>query len=276
MAAEPLSETNYRSMVDAVLEQRHELFGEQDLIAQWDSRARAFRFYPRRELEPNLAVIASLVHPADEVLDVGGGAGRVGLPLALRCKSLVNVEPSRSMGTQFLASARAARIRNVQLVAQSWLGAAELAADLVVVADVTYFITDIGEFVQKLCRSARRRVCIWIWSVPPPNRHARLFQLVHGSPQAPVPGHRELLHVLWDAGLLPDVQLLPEAFDWPERLPRTRPEAVKFALERVGGRGDAAAARVESALDKLFTHAGRLYRPTWRPSSAGLLITWSS
>ncbi len=42
-------------------------------------------------------VIASYVRPDDVVVDVGGGAGRVCLPLALQCKEVLNIEPSPGM-----------------------------------------------------------------------------------------------------------------------------------------------------------------------------------
>ena len=160
------------------------------------------------------------------------------------------------MGAEFLASAEEAGIANVGLVESSWPAAQELVADVVLCCDVTYFVADIVPFVRGLNSAARRRVLIWIWAIPPPNRNAALFELVFGEPKAPVPGHRELLPVLWDLGILPEVRLLPEPFAWPERLPKDRSEAVRFALEAVEApmSGDAPA-RVKAALDGLFERA---------------------
>jgi SAM-dependent methyltransferase len=39
------------------------------------------------------------------VVDVGGGAGRYSLPLASRCREVVNVDPSAAMGAAFAANA---------------------------------------------------------------------------------------------------------------------------------------------------------------------------
>jgi hypothetical protein len=268
-------EVIYREMVDAVLQQRLHLHGEADLIQQWTPWAPAFRFDPRRDLEPNMAVLASFIRPQDELLEVGGGAGRVGLPLALRCRRLTNVEPSQAMGEQFLASAAESGITNAHLVQRTWADAPELQADVVITADVTYFIRDIVPFVTKLQQSARRLVCIWIWAVPPPNRHASLFELAHALPQALVPGHRELLPVLWDMGILPDVLVLPEPFAWPETLPGSRADAVRFALAQARATAiTGAAERVEAQFESLFSEARGTCTPLWRPAAHGLLITW--
>ena len=56
----------------------------------------------------------------DAIVDVGGGAGRMSLPLALRCRSVTNVDP-RQASVQLLANAKAARIGNVGLVKGDWL-----------------------------------------------------------------------------------------------------------------------------------------------------------
>lgn len=267
----------YAAMVDAAAQQGRELRGEEKPTDRWDRSAPSFRFDPRRALDANLAVVASYVEPGDVIIEVGGGAGRVGLPLALRCARLINVEPSAGMREQFRASAEAAGIANVEVVPTTWAEAPEMGADLVISEDVTYFVRDIVPFLARLNAAARRRVMLWIWAVPPPNRHARLFEAVYGMGKAPVPGHRDLLAVLWEMGLLPDVRMLPEAFTWPESLPRTRAEAVKFALEQLGASPSATANEpIEGRFEELFARDADVYRPLWRPLAQGMLITWAS
>jgi len=100
---------------------------------------------------------------------------------------------------------------------------------------VTYFVREIVPFVTKLA-SAARRVMITVWSVANPNQNAALFRLVYGAEQAPVPGYRELLPVLWELGILPDVHVLPGAPQVPggnmgTRLSQTPEDAVQLALQ---------------------------------------------
>src|SRR6266566_5151725 len=87
----------YAVRVDAVLAQRTRLRGPQppgDLFAGLPSGHPLLNADPRRPLDPNLDTVASYIEPDDVIIDVGGGAGRISLPLALRCRKVINIEPS--------------------------------------------------------------------------------------------------------------------------------------------------------------------------------------
>ena len=80
----------YAARVDAVLAQRTRLRGPQppgDKRAACPADHPLLNADPLRPLGPNLAVIASYIEADDVVIDVGGGAGRMSLPLALRSTS---------------------------------------------------------------------------------------------------------------------------------------------------------------------------------------------
>ena len=88
----------YANRVDSVGAQRARLHDEEQQIDSWGgATARRFRFDPHRQLSANMEAIASYVLPDDVVADVGGGAGRVSLPLALLCREVINVDPSTGM-----------------------------------------------------------------------------------------------------------------------------------------------------------------------------------
>ena len=91
----------YAEQYDAVWGQWRRLFGP-PAADMWAGPAAAqFRFDPLREPDANLAALASYVDPGDVLVDVGGGAGRVSLPLALRCREVVTVEPSPAMAAEY-------------------------------------------------------------------------------------------------------------------------------------------------------------------------------
>ena len=96
----------YADQYDAVWEQWQRLFGPQPDDMWAGPAAAQFRFDPRRELDANLAALASCVEPGDVLVDVGGGAGRVSLPLALRCQEVVTVEPSPAMAAEYAGWSR--------------------------------------------------------------------------------------------------------------------------------------------------------------------------
>jgi len=270
----------YANLFDAVTAQNTRLYGPPASADPWAGQAaRQFRFDPHRDLDGNLAVIASYVRSDDVFIDVGGGAGRVCLPVALKCRQVVNMEPSPGMAAEFESLAQEAGITNARHVPASLSESKDTQGDISFTADVTYFVRDIAAFIGQLEAVAARRVMITVWSEPPPNRRAKLFQLVYSEEQAVLPGFRDLLPVLWDMGILPDVQVLPESPWWEGQTPPTREDAVQMILEdrwlKPEDR-DRARSLVESNFDELFAPSDVGFLPQWRSDMYELLITWES
>ena len=270
----------YAAQLAAVQAQNARIYGPPTTGDSWGGvSARQFRFDPDRVMDGNLAVIASYVRPDDAVVDVGGGAGRVCLPLSRLCREVVNVEPSPGMGAEFQSSADEAGITNVRLVSASLADANAPNGDIVFTADVTYFVSNIAEFVRQMEAAAARRVMITIWSEPPPNRRAKLFHLIYGEEQKIFPGQAQLLPVLWDMGILPDVQVMPESPWWENQRPPTREAAIEMVLEdRVVKPQDKDRARplIESHFDELFAASDTGFVPLWRLEMREVLITWET
>jgi SAM-dependent methyltransferase len=275
----PSAAEDYAALCDAVQEQQLRLFGPAPSDIWTGQSAVQFRFDPRRELDPNLAALASYVMPDDVVLDVGGGAGRVSLPLALRCREVLTVEPSAGMAAEYEGSKQEAGITNARLLPASLMDAEGVVGDVAVTCDVTYFIRDIVPFIEKMQSAARRRVMILVWSEPPPNRGGDLFRRVYDEPLAPMPGHRQLLPVLWDMGVLPDVRVLPAPTWWEDWHHATRDEALESVIfgrwSREGIR-DTARRIFNEQFDELFVRDGDGYRAIWRQPMRELLITWET
>jgi SAM-dependent methyltransferase len=270
----------YIDTIDAVEAQRRRLgLGGPEGGARWDNAAARFTDDPRREPEANLRAILEYIRPDHVVLDVGGGAGRYALPIALRCKEVVNVEPSRGMGEAFEASARAAGITNARWAGADWLSAGTVEGDVSLVVNVTYFVRDAVPFVQKLIEASSQRVIIAMSVTPPPNQSAHVFELVHGEPQALVPGYRELLPVLWEMGVVPDVRVLSEfratalGDVYPDR---------DAALDSLNDprRSESESARLrglfETHFDALFEARAGGFRRRPAGDARMILLTWST
>jgi len=274
----------YAARIDAVRAQRARLHGAPPNDPWAGPVARRFRAEPHRQLDANLAVLASYTRPEDVLIDVGGGAGRVALPLALRCREVIVVDASPGMGVEFAAAAAAAGIANARFVHSNWLEAEGFQGDVAVTSNVTYFVRDIVRFIEKLVAAARRRVMMTVWSVANPNQSAPLFHLVYGEEQAAAPGHRELLPVLWDLGILPDVQVLPgvpqvQGGPLGARLPQTPEDAVQLALQGQWlAQQDQARARqlIAEHFSELFAPSPEGFRLSWRQEAREVLITWET
>jgi SAM-dependent methyltransferase len=186
-----------------VFEEQRAHLGQTQGPERWSAVAQRFKEDRRREPDENLKAVASYVDPTDTVLDVGGGAGRYGLPLALRYKEVVNIEPAVGMGKEFEASAQEAGIGNATWLHSDWLAARDVVGDVALVCHVTYFVRDIVPFIEKLHRASWRRVIIVFRQHHRPIRGSEVFRVIHNQAQALVPGHEELLPLLWEMGLLP-------------------------------------------------------------------------
>ena len=275
----PSAAGHYAALLDAVDEQQLRLFGPRPADIWTGQSAAQFRFDPHRELDANLADVASYVLPDDVLVDVGGGAGRISLPFALRCREVLTVEPSAGMAAEYEGSKQDAGITNARLLPVSLMDAEGVEGDVALTCDVTYFIRDIVPFIEKMQSMIRRRVMILVWSEPPPNRGGDLFRRVYGEALAPMPGHRELLPVLWDMGILPDVRVLPDPTWWEDWHYPTREEALDSVMfgrwSREGAR-ERARGIFEEQFDDLFAPDGNGYRAIWRQPMWELLITWET
>jgi hypothetical protein len=239
---------------------------------------------PRGPLDPNLAVIASYIEADDVVIDVGGGAGRMSLPLALRCREVINVEPSPNMAMGFRRNAAGAGISNTRIIEGEWPDVDAPTGSVALVNHVTYMTREIVPFIKKLEQAGRRRVLITVNSVPGPSLQRVLYQLMHGEAEEVVPGHVELINVIWEMGILPDIRVLPQP-TVPFAPAASRAAAIAGAIARFPGEqwswwdlGSELEQRLRSILearfDELFAATPDGLIPRYVAPGREILITW--
>ena len=277
----------YAARVDAVLAQRTRLRGPQppgDKRAGCPADHPLVKADPLRPLDPNLAVIASYIEADDVIIDVGGGAGRMSLPLALRCREVINVEPSPTMAISFRTNAAGAGIGNTRIIEGEWPEVDAPVGSVALVNHVTYLTREIVPFVKKLELAGRRRVLITVNSVPGPSFQRFLYQLAHGEEEEVVPGHVELINVIWELGILPDIRVLPQP-TMPFTPAAGREAAIAGAIARFPGEqwgwwdlGSDLEQRLrvilESRFDEFFTAGPDGFTPSYIPPGREILITW--
>ena len=174
----------------------------------WSTLTGNFRADPRRTNDAVVNFLAQFAGPQKTVLDVGGGAGRYALPLALQCKQVTVVEPSPSMTNALKEAAREAAIENVSAVAALWEEADVEPADILLCANVVYGIADIAPFVLRLNDRARELVAVVAYMDAPMSMLSPLWEAVHREERINLPAAPELLPVLWELGIFPNLQML--------------------------------------------------------------------
>jgi len=184
-----------------------------DVVYQdmWSSLAEAFRDDPQRTDDPVVNLVASWLSPESTVLDVGGGAGRYALPLALHCKEVTVLDPSPSMLESLQRSMDEAGIANVNKVLEGWDKASVEKHDVVLCANVVYGVAEIEPWVRKLADCASQRVAIVLYMDAPLSRMSPIWNAVHEEKRIDMPALPELLPVLWEMGIYPNVDMAPPA-----------------------------------------------------------------
>ncbi|MGH2586372.1 MAG: class I SAM-dependent methyltransferase [Dehalococcoidia bacterium] len=164
---------------------------------------------PRRTGDALVERMGGLVSAESTVLDVGGGAGRFALPLALRCRHVTVVEPSEAMVRALHAGAKDAGITNVSVVPHTWEEARVQPADVVLCANVLYGPAAIVPFVRKLEENARGQVLVLLSMQSPLSVYSPFWSFVHGEARIDPPALPELLDVLWEMDIYPDLTMIP-------------------------------------------------------------------
>lgn len=171
-----------------------------------------FRADPRRVGDDVLAVLLELARETDVWLDVGAGAGRYALPLALHVREVIAVEPSASMAGALLEDARDLDIDNVQVIEERWPMDGGPQADVGLMAHLGYDIGDIRPFLDAF-EAASQRLCVAVMGESAMTTVATLFwQDIHGEPRVRLPAMPELVALLRTRGRVPDVR-------WVGRVP---------------------------------------------------------
>ena len=240
----------------------------------WAPFSERFRPEPQNSDDPVMQRLLLEIRPEHTVLDVGAGGGRLALPVSMQCREVVAVEPSESMGAILEQEARRVERNNIRLVPSTWEEAEVEAADVVLCVQVLYTVRDVVPFLRKLEAHAREKVLVVLYENPPQFQAHPLWPGVHGEERLKLPCLRELMSVLWEMGIFPDLEMLtpqePRGFD-----------SLYRAMEQMGSRllvapGSTGEGLLTQALtDLLEERGGRLkirgvqpFRPalvSWHP-----------
>ena len=183
----------------------------------WNQFAAQFKADPHRTDDRTVEALRSRLIPCETLLDIGAGGGRLALPLALTCRTVTAVEPSPSMCAVLRETASEYGIENVSIVESGWLDADVEPTDVALCSHVVYVIEDIGAFVRKMDRHARRLVMAIVFEASPLSQVYGLWERVHGEKRHALPSLPQFLPALDELSIQPQVAELdpqpPRTFD---------------------------------------------------------------
>jgi SAM-dependent methyltransferase len=231
-----------------------------------------FRLDPRRKDDEVLELLLTHARLEETWLDVGAGSGRYALPLALRVREVIAVEPSEAMVAALKEDARRHAIGNIRVLREHWpLAAKPPGADVSLIAHIGYDIAQIGAFLDAL-EGSTRRLCVAVMGESAVTTVATLFwHGIHGEPRVRLPGLPELLMVLLARGRLPEVRLVDRVAPTFESVDEALAMARRQLWVREGSDKDR---RLQEWLPRaLHPAAGGRYAFDDRRSRIGL-VTW--
>jgi len=180
-------------------------------------RAREFEAGSRRKSREKKNVFLESVKrdlkPDETVLDIGGGTGRLAVPLAKVAKKVTVVEPAKAMSDILLEKAREEGLKNITIVQKTWEEAEVEPHDVAVCAHAMYGSTDFAGFVHKMEKSARRRCYLSLRLIPPNGIMAEISRHVYGNSNDS-PNFIIAYNALYSMGILASVLVEEDAFQW--------------------------------------------------------------
>lgn len=157
-----------------------------------------------------LASVSRLLHPDDTLLDIGAGTGRFALPLARQARMVTALDHSPAMLAILDQQAKRQGVTNIRLLQADWPHVTVEPHDVTLAAWSLYRQLDLAKALQRMVQ-ATRRLLIIIDSVASDPPHRPLIERYCGSwHETQWPNHLVMAGVLWQQGLLAEVQIVDE------------------------------------------------------------------
>jgi SAM-dependent methyltransferase len=237
---------------------------------------RVFIADPRRTDDAVLDHLLTLARPGETWLDIGAGAGRYALPLALRVREVIALDPSPGMLAALREQAVEQGIANVRVIEGRWPLDPSFdppaAADVALIANLGYDVEAIGPFLDAM-EAAASRLCVAILADRQPSTPAHAFwPPVHGEARAELPALDAFLDLLRARGRDPRETRVPR----PVRGFPTREELARWLRSQLFvEEGSVRDARLEREIEaRMVTNAdGSLGLAASIPMSTGV-VRW--
>ena len=216
-------------------EQAERVREEPDSGDHYRPLASAFRADPRRIGDSALEALLEISRADDIWVDIGAGAGRFSLPLALHVRRVIAIEPSPAMRAELANLQIEHGITNVDLRDQRWPSDDDGVtgmADVALISHVGYDIERIGAFIDTMERAAARECVALQYDHSPGSLFWQVWPAVHGEEQIHLPGATELIELLRSRGAQVDARELDRG-DRPRFVFEAPEQAMDWARRRL-------------------------------------------
>lgn len=233
--------------------------------------AQRFRDDPRRTDDPALDLLRSLVRSDETWLDIGAGGGRYALPIALRAREVIALDPSEGMLGVLRESMAEHGIENVRIVHARWPTAEPVRGDVALICHVGYDIEQIGPFLNAMEHAAGRMCVAMLNHRQPTWGIDQLWPAVHGEARSTLPCLPDFLALQLARGRLFELRLVerpPQSWESPDQV-------LGFGRQQTWVQPDGEKdRRLQSAIaEHLVEREGR-YAFSWEPNYLGV-VTWT-
>ena len=174
----------------------------------WEGMAQNFRDDPFRKGDPVIDRLEQEFAECETLVDIGGGAGRLALPLSLSRAAVTVVDSSKSMLAELKHSCEEAKIENVAPVFGLWEDAVIEIHEGALCSHVTYGVESIEKFLKNVNQYASKRVVIIAFMKSPQAHLESLWREVHDEERVHLPGVPELMDVLWQLDIAPELSII--------------------------------------------------------------------
>ena len=234
------------------------------------------RFAPVAEGEPEDPMITLMqpwLEPKDTVLDVGCGAGRLTVPLAGICQSIIGIDSSPTMLNLLSNQVQDRQITNLRIDESTWEEWPEETVDVVLMSRLLYAIHPIEEFLEKAHRVASRGIIVMLSTAQPVAFFHPLREAAYGESRIEPTGANELRSVLESWGIAIDVRASEPV---PTRAFPDAHTALRSAVTRLNIRENTPEYdKLRVAVDEALTETSDgKFRFSWKFESVPYLFSW--
>ena len=146
--------------------------------------------------DSTLSFLRTHLSPDSSVLDLGGGAGRLSIPLAQKNHAVTIVDSSKAMIMSADKHYKYLGLKNVSTYHSPWEEFENNKYDYIICAHVIYGVANIKKFIEKIKSSINRNAIIIMYNNYPQSHISDIWELYYQEQRINLPGITELRDVI--------------------------------------------------------------------------------